>query len=59
MSQPTTALIVEGDAQARLATVCLFAVFERQRAAVRFGNLAAENQADARAARLGREKRYE
>src|SRR5271169_6151607 len=54
-----TELVVERQAQARFAAALGLAIFERERSAVSFGNLPAENQANARAALLGGEERDE
>ena len=49
----------EGEPEEGAAAAGVGAVLERERAAVRFGDLAAEHQADARAAGLGGEERHE
>ena len=51
--------VSDRQAQVGAAAAAVGAVFQRQRAAVRFGDLPAEHQADARSARLGREERHE
>src|SRR6185503_3531083 len=50
---------VRRETQARAAAGTIFAILEDQAAAVRFGDLAAQDEADARAARLRREERHE
>src|SRR5262245_17953075 len=45
--------------QKRAASAAIRAVVERERSAVSFGDLAAQDEADARSARLRREERHE
>src|SRR5690606_282688 len=56
---PDGADSTQGEADGRAAAGAVGAILECNRTAVRFGDLAAEGEADARPVRLGREERHE
>src|SRR6185312_6913592 len=49
----------QGKPEPRLAPACVAAILEGQRTPVRFGDLPAQREADARSVRLGGEERHE
>src|SRR5262245_40754209 len=51
--------VVDVESKGRNTAAAVRPIFQRQRSAVRLGDLAAENQSDARALRLRREERNE